>query len=668
MGTRLSPAEEIFVDIFTSLYGEQHRSYLLKYHNLPFADTFGHPRYMDFALFLPDKKIAIEIEGEAYHNPALIEASKYSDDLIRANAQIIAGWVRLSFTPRTLFENVETVKKQLHAVLGDAPTFVESITSMPSPLSATILPPGLALPKSEGIMQPRVQDVFESPIIKDYTLSKMRPAMKSALPTISELLDYCIGRSVTYLAEVANEVRFSRREETINNFNRRHPNALNDVLRPVTSTFWLFNTQNLEALEAWHGAIKVCLKSIITSREAALGYLEQFIKGLYKANLDLHDDALHMTRNTFSQDRVVLRYVTSLLTTAMSAISAAYLPQRQALIAVEDGHVCKVLLSRKQTDLASNGFEFPNRFYESCINEIVGLNTIPVLILNRLLMGDSIFNATADEASSLPAAVHELTGHLQDTVYLCFNHGLINRYFVETEPCEFVIKAYNIKTITIYEQPANNGIILLWFKVKYTDESIEVGMTILDSRHKENCHRDTCAIKKYDLQFYVEYSSNKNVSVSNPQKFINAARNMGKIMPLISACYRDLNVLEVETRSYTKSRKQVLKPLTDNRKKEYWTKVVWVPRKKVYYDQIRLNETSPEFMKAIEELVPTMIMGHLRRCENPNPKQLELAREFGIIPPVGYTFVRPHSRNVHKAELTRFRSKSALEILYGQAG
>src|SRR5919106_3967926 len=102
MGSRLSPAEEVFVNIFTTLYGEQHRSYLLKYHNLPFIDTHGSQRFMDFALFLPDKKIAIEIEGEAYHNPALIEASKYSDDLIRANAQVIAGWVRLSFTPRTL--------------------------------------------------------------------------------------------------------------------------------------------------------------------------------------------------------------------------------------------------------------------------------------------------------------------------------------------------------------------------------------------------------------------------------------------------------------------------------------------------------------------------------------------------------------------------------------
>lgn len=325
-------------------------------------------------------------------------------------------------------------------------------------------------------------------------------------------------------------------------------------------------------------------------------------------------------------------------------------------------------MNRKQTDVASNGFEFPNKVYECCIDEIVGLNVIPIPILNRLLMGDSNLNATAGEASSLPTAAYELTGHLQDTVYLCFNHGLINRYYVETEPCEFVINAYNIKTITTYEQPANNGIILLWLKIKYTDESVELGMTILDPGHKEKCRDDTCAIKKYDLQFYVEYSSNKNVSVANPQKFINAARNMGKIMPLIAACYRDLNVLEVETRSYTKSRKQVLKPLTDNRKKEYWTKVVWVPRKKVYYDRARLDQTGSQFKKAIEELIPTMIMGHLRRCENPNPKQLELAHEFGIMPPVGYTFVRPHSRHVHKAELTRFRSKSALEILYGQAG
>ena len=140
MGSRLSPAEEVFVNIFTTLYGEQHRSYLLKYHNLPFIDTHGRPRFMDFALFLLDKKIAIEIEGETYHNPALIEASKYSDDLIRANAQIIAGWVRLSFTPRTLFESVETVKKQLHAVLGDAPILVESTTSAPLSSLVTTLP------------------------------------------------------------------------------------------------------------------------------------------------------------------------------------------------------------------------------------------------------------------------------------------------------------------------------------------------------------------------------------------------------------------------------------------------------------------------------------------------------------------------------------------------
>lgn len=86
MAGKLYPSEELFVNIFTALYGEQHRSYLLKYHNLPFSDTGGGPRFMDFALFLSDKKVAIEIEGETYHNPALVESSKYSDDLLRANA------------------------------------------------------------------------------------------------------------------------------------------------------------------------------------------------------------------------------------------------------------------------------------------------------------------------------------------------------------------------------------------------------------------------------------------------------------------------------------------------------------------------------------------------------------------------------------------------------
>jgi hypothetical protein len=288
----------------------------------------------------------------------------------------------------------------------------------------------LPLPELEGIVQKRVEDAFQSPVIKDYALSKMRPAMRSALPTANELLDYSIGRNVPYLAEVVNDIRFSRHEEALSNLDRRHADSLKDVPRPIASTFKVFNTQSPEALQTWHDAIKECLKPIRTSRDAAFGYLEQFIRALYNTNVDLRDGVLQM-RDTFSQDKVVLRYLPPQLATAMSAASAAYLPQRQALLAIRDGRACKVLLNRKQTDVASNGFEFPNKVYETCIDEIVGLNVIPIPILNRLLMGDSSLNAIAYEASSLPAAAHELTGHLQDTVYLCFNHGLINRYYVE---------------------------------------------------------------------------------------------------------------------------------------------------------------------------------------------------------------------------------------------
>ena len=198
------------------------------------------------------------------------------------------------------------------------------------------------------------------------------------------------------MVEVVNDIRFSPREEALSEFNRRHADALNDVLRSIASTVKIFNTRNLETLQRWHDAIKACLKPITSSRDAAFGYLEQFISGLYKANLDLQGDMLK-GRKPFNPDRVLLRYLRMLFATAMSAASAAYLPQRQALIGIRDGRACKVLLNRKQTDVASNGFEFPNKFYESCIDEILGLNIIPVSVLNRLLMGDSSFNATPYE-------------------------------------------------------------------------------------------------------------------------------------------------------------------------------------------------------------------------------------------------------------------------------
>ncbi|MFQ5853096.1 MAG: hypothetical protein ACE5JU_21260 [Candidatus Binatia bacterium] len=662
MAGKLYPSEDLFVNIFTALYGEQHRSYLLKYHNLPFSDTGGGPRFMDFALFLSDKKVAIEIEGETYHNPALVESSKYSDDLLRANAQIIAGWTRLSFTPRALFENVELVKKQLREVLGETPLLIDpSPSSLASSLVAN-LPLQTPSRQSESVMSGRAENLIETEPYRSYALAKMRPTMSEATPDSHSILDYSLARNVPYISDFANEIRLSKRQEAIDDLRRRHPEPFNDTLNAVLKSFPLFS---IGAINDWHVENTRLLEPVATSRERAFRFVENLLNSLYGLNMALKDEALNPQRqDIFAKDRAILGYATAQLAAIISTVSAAFLSQRQAIIAIKDGRVSKVLLNKRQVNVGMNGFSFPNSFYESCVDELIYLQLLPPSVLNRLLMGDSLFNSSSDQPCSMPAEPAELTGHLQDTVYLCFNHGLVNRYYVEVEPCEFIIQSYNIKSITLYEQPANNGIIILWFKIKYTDESVELGMIILDPRH--NCKRQNCPLKKYELQFYVEYNTNKTLSKCNVGKFVNSARNIAKIMPIIAACYRDLNVLEVETKSYSKSRKQVLRPLSDKGRKEYWTKVVWVPRKKVVYERERLKSDAPQFRKNIDQLIPTLIMGHLRRCENPNPKQLELAKEFGITPPFGYTFVRPHSRHIHKAELTRYRSKSALEILYGQ--
>ena len=113
----MSEAEKLFIKIFCEIYGYSNENYLLKYNNYPFTDSQNRNRRADFVFFMKNKKVAIEIEGETYHNPANVRQEKYSDDLLRANDQILQGWIRLSFTPRSLFENVDIVKKQLRAFL-----------------------------------------------------------------------------------------------------------------------------------------------------------------------------------------------------------------------------------------------------------------------------------------------------------------------------------------------------------------------------------------------------------------------------------------------------------------------------------------------------------------------------------------------------------------------
>lgn len=81
-----SPAEDLFVQIFEQTLGPDKAGYLFT--QFPFVDIYGRHRFIDFAIATPNGKIAIEIDGENYHNPKLISDEKYIDDLLKQNSLV----------------------------------------------------------------------------------------------------------------------------------------------------------------------------------------------------------------------------------------------------------------------------------------------------------------------------------------------------------------------------------------------------------------------------------------------------------------------------------------------------------------------------------------------------------------------------------------------------
>ena len=126
-----SPAEDQFVQLFCELFGPEKAGCLFVQH--PFVDIYGRHRYIDFAIETPTAKIAIEIDGEKYHNPKLVSAEKYIDDLLKQNSLVYKDWKVYRWAFRQLRDTPERVKDELMTFLGGnilemAPTFLPSQT------------------------------------------------------------------------------------------------------------------------------------------------------------------------------------------------------------------------------------------------------------------------------------------------------------------------------------------------------------------------------------------------------------------------------------------------------------------------------------------------------------------------------------------------------------
>lgn len=118
-----SIAEDRFIELFCDVFGPENSQYLFIQH--PFVDIYGNRRYIDFAMESEGKKIAIEIDGETYHNPSKVSSNKYYDDLLKQNSMIHEGWQVYRWAYLQLKNQPEKIKDEFLTFLGEFPDFKE---------------------------------------------------------------------------------------------------------------------------------------------------------------------------------------------------------------------------------------------------------------------------------------------------------------------------------------------------------------------------------------------------------------------------------------------------------------------------------------------------------------------------------------------------------------
>ena len=131
-----SRAEELFVLLFCEAFGpEKTENLQVQY---PCVDIYGRHRYIDFALESPESKIAIEIDGETYHNPSKVSENKYADDLLKQNSLVYDNWKVYRWIYSQLEKQPEKVKDELITFLGSSPMFKAFEADLPVQMGQTI--------------------------------------------------------------------------------------------------------------------------------------------------------------------------------------------------------------------------------------------------------------------------------------------------------------------------------------------------------------------------------------------------------------------------------------------------------------------------------------------------------------------------------------------------
>ena len=106
-----STAEDLFIELFSDTFGAEKAGYL--YSQYHFYDIYNNDRFADFMIENGAKRIAIEIDDEASHNPRLVSDNKFYDDLLKQNSMIHLGWDVYRWAVRQMQLQPDTIKDEL---------------------------------------------------------------------------------------------------------------------------------------------------------------------------------------------------------------------------------------------------------------------------------------------------------------------------------------------------------------------------------------------------------------------------------------------------------------------------------------------------------------------------------------------------------------------------
>lgn len=124
-----SGAEEKFIQLFCEVFGPEKGQYV--YLQYPFVDICGKHRTIDFAFKSNIGRVAVEIDGTTWHNPAKVSEDKYIDDLLKQNSMVHDGWRVYRWTDTQLNKTPERIKDELVTFFGTSPLLLTIDDNLP---------------------------------------------------------------------------------------------------------------------------------------------------------------------------------------------------------------------------------------------------------------------------------------------------------------------------------------------------------------------------------------------------------------------------------------------------------------------------------------------------------------------------------------------------------